>query len=54
MGLLADWTVVTGGEAGCFEHVAGPKGIGENGGKVIMELVGWLRIIGWEGGSDIF
>ena len=54
MWLLADWAIVAGGKAGCFEHVAGSKGIGEDGGKVIMELVGWLRIVGWERSSDIF
>ena len=54
MGLLADWAIVSGSEAGCFEHVAGPKGVGEDGGKVIVELVSRLGIIEREGGSDVF
>ena len=45
VGLLANWAVVSGSEAGCFEHVAGPKGVGEDGCKVIVELVSRLGII---------
>ena len=52
--LLANWAVVSGGEAGGFEHVAGSKGISEDGGKVVVELVSRLGIIRWEGGSDVF
>ena len=52
--LLANWAVVSGGEAGSFEHVAGSKGIREDGCKVVMELVGGLGIVRWEGGSNVF
>ena len=54
MWLLADGTVVSGGEAGSFEHVAGSEGIRENGCKVVMELVGGLGIVRWERDSDVF
>ena len=52
--LLANWAVVSGSEAGSFEHVAGSKGKGEDGGKVVMKLVGGLGIVRWEGGSNVF
>jgi hypothetical protein len=54
MWLLADGTVVGGGEAGCFKHVASSEGVGEDGSEVVVELMGWLSVVGWEGGSDVF
>jgi hypothetical protein len=54
VGLLANWAIVSGSEAGCFEHVAGSQGMGEDGGKVVVELVSRLGIIEWEGGSNVF
>ena len=53
VGLIADGAVIGRSESSCFEHAAGSKGIGENGGKVVMKLVGGLCVVGWEGSSDV-
>jgi hypothetical protein len=53
VGLLANGAIVGRGETGCFEHAAGSEGISENGGKVIMKLVGGLCVVGWESSSDV-
>ena len=51
--LLADRAVVIRGEAGCFKHVASSEGVGEDGSKVVVELMRWLGVVGWEGGGNV-
>ena len=54
VGLIADWAFIGISESSCFEHAAGSEGVGENGGKVVMKLVGGLCVVGWERSSDVF
>ena len=54
MWLIASRAVVGGGKACCLQHAAGSEGVGEYGWEVVVKLVGWVGVIGWEGSSDVF
>ena len=54
MWLVASWAVVGRSKASGFKHATGSEGVCAYGREVVVELVGWVGVVRWEGGDNVF